>query len=43
MNRILLAKARPGELTCGTSGHAGSTHLAGAMLENFTGTHADHG
>src|SRR2546421_2293830 len=35
---IVLAKARPGELSYATSGHAGSTHLAGAMLENFTGT-----
>ena len=32
------AKAKPGELSYGTSGHAGSTHLAGAMLELFTGT-----
>jgi len=35
---IAAAKARPGELSYGTSGHAGSTHLAGAMLENTTGT-----
>jgi tripartite-type tricarboxylate transporter receptor subunit TctC len=35
---IARAKARPGELSYGTSGHAGSTHLAGAMLELFTGT-----
>ncbi len=35
---IARAKAQPGELSYGTSGHAGSTHLAGAMLENFTGT-----
>jgi len=35
---IARAKARPGEVSYGTSGHAGSTHLAGAMLENFTGT-----
>ena len=35
---IARAKAKPGELSYGTSGHAGSTHLAGAMLENFTGT-----
>ena len=35
---IAKAKERPGELSYGTSGHAGSTHLAGAMLENFTGT-----
>jgi tripartite-type tricarboxylate transporter receptor subunit TctC len=35
---IARARAKPGELSYGTSGHAGSTHLAGAMLENFTGT-----
>src|SRR3954451_24116236 len=35
---IAQAKAKPGELSYGTSGHAGSTHLAGAMLELFTGT-----
>jgi tripartite-type tricarboxylate transporter receptor subunit TctC len=35
---IARAKAKPGEVSYGTSGHAGSTHLAGAMLENFTGT-----
>jgi tripartite-type tricarboxylate transporter receptor subunit TctC len=35
---IAAAKARPGELSYGTSGHAGSSHLAGAMLENATGT-----
>jgi len=35
---IARAKAKPGDISYGTSGHAGSTHLAGAMLENFTGT-----
>jgi tripartite-type tricarboxylate transporter receptor subunit TctC len=35
---IARAKAKPGELSYGTSGHAGSTHLAGAMLELFTST-----
>jgi tripartite-type tricarboxylate transporter receptor subunit TctC len=35
---IARAKAKPGEVSYGTSGHAGSTHLAGAMLENFTST-----
>jgi tripartite-type tricarboxylate transporter receptor subunit TctC len=35
---IALARQKPGELSYATSGHAGSTHLAGAMLENFTGT-----
>jgi tripartite-type tricarboxylate transporter receptor subunit TctC len=32
------AKAKPGEISYGTSGIGGSSHLAGAMLENFTGT-----
>ena len=35
---IALAKAKPGELSYGTSGIGGSSHLAGAMLENVTGT-----
>ena len=35
---IAAAKGKPGEISYGTSGHAGSTHLAGAMLENATGT-----
>jgi tripartite-type tricarboxylate transporter receptor subunit TctC len=35
---VSLAKAKPGELSYGTSGIGGSTHLAGAMLENMTGT-----
>jgi len=35
---IARAKAKPEELSYGTSGHAGSTHLAGAMLELFTET-----
>jgi tripartite-type tricarboxylate transporter receptor subunit TctC len=35
---IALAKAKPGELSYGTSGNGGSSHLAGAMLENVTGT-----
>jgi tripartite-type tricarboxylate transporter receptor subunit TctC len=35
---IAMAKAKPGEISYGTSGHAGSSHLAGAMLENATGT-----
>ena len=35
---IALAKAKPGELSYATSGHAGSSHLAGAMLENATST-----
>jgi len=35
---VALAKAKPGELSYATSGNGGSTHLAGAMLENLTGT-----
>jgi tripartite-type tricarboxylate transporter receptor subunit TctC len=35
---VALARANPGELSYATSGNGGSTHLAGAMLENFTGT-----
>lgn len=35
---VALAKAKPGEVSYGTSGNGGSTHLAGAMLENVTGT-----
>ena len=35
---IAQAKAKPGELSYATSGIGGSTHLAGAMLENMTGT-----
>ena len=35
---LALAKAKKGEVSYGTSGHAGSSHLAGAMLENATGT-----
>ena len=32
---IELAKAKPGELTYGTSGNGGSAHLAGALLETL--------
>ncbi len=35
---IAMAKGKPGEVSYGTSGIGGSSHLAGAMLENFTGT-----
>jgi tripartite-type tricarboxylate transporter receptor subunit TctC len=35
---VAMARARPGELAYGTSGIAGSSHLAGAMLETMTGT-----
>jgi tripartite-type tricarboxylate transporter receptor subunit TctC len=35
---VAMAKAKPGELAYGTSGIAGSSHLAGAMLETMTGT-----
>jgi tripartite-type tricarboxylate transporter receptor subunit TctC len=34
---VAQAKAKPGELSYATSGIGGSTHLAGAMLENMTG------
>jgi tripartite-type tricarboxylate transporter receptor subunit TctC len=34
---IAEAKAKPESISYGTSGHAGSSHLAGAMLENATG------
>ncbi|HEY6720143.1 MAG TPA: tripartite tricarboxylate transporter substrate binding protein [Burkholderiales bacterium] len=35
---LALARAKPGEVSYGTSGIGGSSHLAGAMLENATGT-----
>lgn len=35
---LALAKVKKDEISYGTSGHAGSSHLAGAMLENATGT-----
>jgi tripartite-type tricarboxylate transporter receptor subunit TctC len=35
---LALAKAKPGEVSYGTSGNGGSSHLAGAMLETATGT-----
>src|SRR5207253_6151851 len=35
---VALAKSKPGEVSYGTSGNGGSTHLAGAMLENAAGT-----
>jgi tripartite-type tricarboxylate transporter receptor subunit TctC len=35
---IARAKAKPGALSYGTSGHASSTHLAGAMFELVSGT-----
>jgi tripartite-type tricarboxylate transporter receptor subunit TctC len=35
---VALAKARSGEVSYGTAGVGGSSHLAGAMLENFSGT-----
>src|SRR2546421_8167252 len=34
---VAQARAKPGELSYATSGIGGSTHLAGAMLENMTG------
>ena len=35
---IALAKSKPGEISYGTSGIGGSSHLAGAWLENLSGT-----
>lgn len=35
---IARARAKPGEVSYGTPGIGGSSHLAGAMLENVTGT-----
>jgi len=35
---VALAKAKGGEVSYGTAGHGGASHLAGAMLENATGT-----
>jgi len=35
---LAAARQKPGEISYGTSGHGGSSHLAGAMLENATGT-----
>ena len=35
---LAAAKAKPGALNYGTPGHGGSAHLAGAMLENASGT-----
>ncbi len=35
---VALAKAKSGEVSYGTAGHGGSSHLAGAMFENASGT-----
>ena len=35
---LATAKAKPGVITYGTPGHGGSAHLAGALLENLSGT-----
>ncbi len=35
---LAAAKSKPEQVSYGTSGQGGSTHLAGAMLENLTGT-----
>lgn len=35
---LAAAKAKPGALTYGAPGHGGSGHLAGALLENLSGT-----
>ena len=39
---IVLAKARPGQLTYGSSGVGASGHLAGAMFDTMTGTKMVH-
>jgi tripartite-type tricarboxylate transporter receptor subunit TctC len=39
---IAFAKARPGQLTYGSSGVGASGHLAGAMFDNMTGTRMIH-
>ncbi len=38
---LALAKAKPGAVTYGAPGHGGSGHLAGALLENLSGTPDD--
>ena len=35
---LTTAKAKPGVITYGAPGHGGSGHLAGALLENLSGT-----
>lgn len=35
---LAAAKAKPGAITYGAPGHGGSGHLAGALLENLSGT-----
>jgi len=35
---LAVAKAKPGAITYGAPGHGGSGHLAGALLENLSGT-----
>lgn len=35
---LVAAKAKPGAITYGAPGHGGSGHLAGALLENLSGT-----
>jgi tripartite-type tricarboxylate transporter receptor subunit TctC len=35
---LALARAKPGAVTYGAPGHGGSGHLAGALLENLSGT-----
>jgi tripartite-type tricarboxylate transporter receptor subunit TctC len=39
---IALAKAKPGEVSYGSSGSGGSAHLAGALVEALTGTKMIH-
>ncbi len=39
---IALAKSKPGEITYGSSGNGGSTHLAASLFEHMTGTKLVH-
>lgn len=39
---VSAAKARPGEISYGSSGTGGSAHLAGALVEALTGTKMTH-
>jgi len=39
---LALAKARPGQITFGSSGNGSANHLAGVMLQHMTGTKMIH-
>jgi tripartite-type tricarboxylate transporter receptor subunit TctC len=39
---IALAKKNPGQLSYGSSGNGGGTHLAGELFKMMTGTHLQH-